>query len=90
MAYVRKSRRAGDRVRAGQILVTLDARDLETNVRRAEAARAEAQSAIPEADNGIAAAKASLDLARSTFGRIEDLATRNPSPARSSTKPPPA
>jgi membrane fusion protein, multidrug efflux system len=77
MAYVQTvSVAAGDRVRAGQTLVTVDSRDLESNVRRAEAARAEAQSAIPEADNGIAAAKASLDLAQATFRRIDDLASK--------------
>ena len=65
--------RAGDRVRAGQLLVTLDARDLEANLRRAEAGCAEAQSALPEVENGIAAAKANLDLAQTTFRRIEDL-----------------
>src|ERR1043166_8785010 len=77
MAYVQEvSARVGDRVREGQPLVTLDARDLESNVRRAEAARAEVRSATPEADNGIAAAKANLDLAQSTFERIEQLASK--------------
>jgi multidrug efflux system membrane fusion protein len=66
----------GDRVREGQTLVVLDARDLDAGVRRAEAARAEAQSAIPEADHGIAAAKANLDLAQSTFRRIDELAAK--------------
>jgi RND family efflux transporter MFP subunit len=66
----------GDRVREGQTLVILDARDLDAGVRRAEAARSEAQSAIPEADHGIAAAKANFDLAQSTFRRIDELATK--------------
>jgi RND family efflux transporter MFP subunit len=66
----------GDRVRAGQPLITLDARELETNLRRAEAGRAEVRSAIPEADNGVAAAKANLDLARVTFKRMEELAAK--------------
>jgi RND family efflux transporter MFP subunit len=66
----------GDRVREGQTLVILDARDLDAAVRRAEAARSEAQSAIPEADHGIAAAKANLDLAQSTFRRIDELAAK--------------
>ena len=66
----------GDHVREGQPLVTLDARDLEANVRRAEAGREEVRSAIPEADNGIAAAKANLDLAQSTFRRMEELASK--------------
>ncbi len=45
-------------------------------MRRAEAADAEVQSAIPEADNGVAGAKANLDLAQSTFKRMEELASR--------------
>jgi RND family efflux transporter MFP subunit len=77
MAYVQQvSVAVGDRVREGQTLVTLDARDLDSNVRRAEAARSEAQNAVPEADHGIAAAKASLDLAQATFRRIDDLASK--------------
>jgi RND family efflux transporter MFP subunit len=66
----------GDRVREGQELVTLDAQDLDANVRRAEAAEAEFRSAIPEADNGVAGAKANLDLAQSTFKRMEELASK--------------
>ena len=33
-------------------------------------------SAIPEADNGVAGAKANLDLAQSTFKRMEELASK--------------
>ena len=77
MAYVQEVLvQAGDHVRAGQPLITLDARDFDSNVRRAEAGLAEVRSAIPEADNGIAAAKANLDLAQSTFKRIEELASK--------------
>ncbi|MDE3165458.1 MAG: efflux RND transporter periplasmic adaptor subunit [Acidobacteriota bacterium] len=77
MAYVQQvSVQAGDHVREGQLLVTMDARDLESAVQRAEAARAEVQSAIPEADNGMAAAKAALDLAQTTHNRIQDLASK--------------
>lgn len=77
MAYVRQvSAQVGDRVREGQELVTLDAQDLETNVRRAEAGEAEVRSAIPEADNGIAGAKANLDLAQSTFKRMQELESK--------------
>ena len=60
----------------GQLLVTLDSQDLDTKVRRAEAAEAEVVSAIPEADNGVAGAKANLDLAQSTFKRMEELASK--------------
>ena len=77
MAYVRQVEvQVGDRVQEGQILVTLDSQDLETNVRRAEAADAEVVSAIPEADNGVAGAKVNLDLAQSTFKRMEELAAK--------------
>ena len=75
MAYVRQvAVQVGDRVHEGQELVVLDAQDLDANVRRAEAAQAEVRNGIPEADNGIAAAKANLDLAQSTFKRMEELA----------------
>jgi multidrug efflux system membrane fusion protein len=74
MGHVREVNvRAGDRVREGQVLVVLDARDLEAGYRQAEAARGEARGAIPEADNGIAAAQANLDLAKVTFSRMKDL-----------------
>lgn len=77
MGYVQQvSVQVGDRVREGQPLVTLDARDLDANLRRAEAGRAEAASALPEIENGIAAAKANLDLAQATFRRIDDLAAK--------------
>jgi RND family efflux transporter MFP subunit len=77
MGYVQQvSVQVGDRVRAGQTLITLDARDLEAGVRAAEAVRTEAQSAIPEAESGMAAAKANLDLASATFRRMEDLAAK--------------
>jgi RND family efflux transporter MFP subunit len=77
MAYVRQvAVQVGDRVREGQELVTFDAQDLDANVRRAEAAEVEVRSAIPEADNGVAGAKANLDLAQSTFRRMEELASK--------------
>jgi RND family efflux transporter MFP subunit len=77
MAYVRRVNvHVGDRVHEGQELVTLDAQDLDANVRRAEAAEAEIRSAIPEAENGVASAKANLDLAQSTFQRMEELASK--------------
>ena len=74
MGYVREVKvQAGDRVHAGQTLVTLDTRDLDIGSRRAEAAREEVRTAVPEADGAVAAASANLDLAQATFGRMRDL-----------------
>ena len=74
MGYVREVKvQAGDRVREGQVLVTLDTRDLDVNSRRAEAAREEVRTGVPEADSAVAAAKANLDLAQVTFRRMRDL-----------------
>ncbi|MBI3473801.1 MAG: efflux RND transporter periplasmic adaptor subunit [Candidatus Solibacter usitatus] len=74
MGYVREVKvQAGDRVRAGDLLVMLDARDLETGQAQAEAALREARSALPEAAAGIAAAQAGLELSQATLRRIEDL-----------------
>lgn len=77
MGYVQQvAVQAGDHVREGQLLITLDARDLDVSVRRAEAGRGEVESAIPEVENATAAAKANLDLAQSTFRRMEELAAK--------------
>jgi membrane fusion protein, multidrug efflux system len=51
----------------------LDARDLDVNASKAEAALDEVRSSIPEADNAVAGAKASLDLAQATFNRMQEL-----------------
>ena len=74
MGYVREVHaQAGDRVREGQVLLSLDARDLDVNARRAEAARDEVRTSLPEADGALAAAKANFDLAQSTFSRMREL-----------------
>jgi RND family efflux transporter MFP subunit len=74
MGYAREVRaQIGDRVRAGQPLVVLDARDLDTSVARADAGREEVKSAIPEAESAVALARAQLDLAQVTFHRMQDL-----------------
>ena len=64
---------AGDRVAAGQTLVTVDSRDLETGQRQAQAGLEEAKSAIPEADSAIVSAQAQLELAQSTLRRMKEL-----------------
>ena len=74
MGYVREvTVQAGDHVHGGQTLVTLDTRDLDISSRRAEAAREEVRTGVPEADSAVAAAKANLDLAQVTFSRMQDL-----------------
>jgi multidrug efflux pump subunit AcrA (membrane-fusion protein) len=64
---------AGDTVHAGQIVAVLDARDARSALQQAEAARNEAIEARPEAEAGVAGAKAQLDLAESTFQRMKSL-----------------
>jgi len=74
MGYVREVKvQTGDRVREGQLLATLDTRDLDVSSRQAEAARDEVRTAVPELDSAVAAAKANLDLAQVTFGRMQGL-----------------
>ena len=74
MGYVREVRvRLGDQVTAGQVLVTLESQDLDAQIRQAEAAAAEARSVQPEIESGVAVAKAQLDLAQTTFARMQDL-----------------
>ena len=63
----------GDRVAAGQTLITLDARNLETAQRQAQSALNEARNALPETDSAIASAQAQLDLAQSTIRRMKEL-----------------
>jgi len=64
---------AGDEVRQGQLLVALDARDLESNLMQAEAAATEVESAILEASHAIASAQAQLQLAEVTQQRYAGL-----------------
>jgi membrane fusion protein, multidrug efflux system len=74
MGYVREVRfQAGERVRAGQLLIDLEARDLDTQAQQAAAVQREAEESAQEADNAIASAKASLELAQVTFERMRDL-----------------
>jgi RND family efflux transporter MFP subunit len=60
-------------VRAGQLLVEIESRDLDTQVRQTEAAHREAEEALQEVDGAIATAKANLELSESTFRRMDDL-----------------
>jgi membrane fusion protein, multidrug efflux system len=65
--------REGDRVRAGQNLIRLSAEELAARYRSADSAREGAAHSVEEADSEVAAAKAHLDLAEVTYGRLKDL-----------------
>lgn len=74
MGYVQKvDANVGDSVPAGKVLVVIDSKDLEAHVNQAQAAVDEARTALADVENGIAAAKANLDLTQATFNRIKDL-----------------
>lgn len=67
---------AGDRVRRGQPLVDLDAREMRANRDRAVASSAAAEQSALAAEANVAAAQASLTLARATHQRIADLVAK--------------
>jgi multidrug efflux pump subunit AcrA (membrane-fusion protein) len=79
--FIREMRvRAGDSVKAGQVLATLDARDAESQKAAAQAAIEEAGAALSEARKAHqaavemqSAAKASAELASQTFTRYQKL-----------------
>lgn len=74
LAYVRSVNvREGNRVQAGQVLVTLDSEDLDAHYKQAQSAHQERVSALPEAQSAVSEAKANLDLAEVTFRRMQDL-----------------
>jgi membrane fusion protein, multidrug efflux system len=77
------SRREGDRVRADEVLVELDDRDLRAQLERAQAAVREARDALEEtaqaiqgADAAIDAASAGSELASATLHRYATLYER--------------
>jgi multidrug resistance efflux pump len=72
--------REGDHVRAGQVLVEIEARDVAANVARAKASVAEAEQSLVEIDRAVeaavqalAAAAANRDLAKVTYERYAKL-----------------
>ena len=74
MGYIREiSAQAGDSVKAGQVIAVIDAREIDAGLKQAEAGLAEARGAVPEVENAIAAAKAQMDLADSTYARMKSL-----------------
>jgi multidrug efflux pump subunit AcrA (membrane-fusion protein) len=75
--------REGDRVRAGQLLIEIDARDVAAQLQKAQAGAREAQAALAEVERAIdaaesakAAAEANKALATSTFNRYQALLER--------------
>ena len=68
--------RAGDRVRKGAPLVSLDAREMTANRDRASAAATAAVESSSAAAADVAAAEANLELARATHRRIAELAAK--------------
>ena len=69
--------RPGDRVRAGQVLIRLDGRDLQANQARAQAATVAAEEAVRAATTGRDGVEASLALATATHRRIAELRAKN-------------
>lgn len=63
----------GDRVRAGQVLVVLDARDLSANAQSAAMAAAATEQGVASARSERQAAQASLELAKVSHQRIAAL-----------------
>lgn len=63
----------GDRVRAGQVLVELDGRDLTASARGATAGATQARDGAAAAEAETRAAQAALTLARATHARIAAL-----------------
>ena len=68
--------RAGDRVRRGDVLVALDARELQANDARAQAATASAAESVRAAEADVRATDAAVHLARLTHDRVAALQAR--------------
>ena len=69
--------KAGDRVRAGDVLVTLDARDVTAHASQARASAVAAEKALTQARTGLSAAEAEHRLATAWQMRIAGLHARN-------------
>ncbi|GIU79952.1 MAG: RND transporter [Bryobacteraceae bacterium] len=74
MGYLREVRvQAGDTVQPGQVIAVIEAREIDSGLKQAEAVREEARNALPEVENAIAAARAQLELAEATHRRMKSL-----------------
>ncbi len=65
--------RAGDRVRRGATLVTLDAREIDANSNRAAATSVSASESVRAAEADLRVAQSAIVLARATNDRIQTL-----------------
>ena len=63
----------GDKVKAGQLLVKIDSRELNAQLAEAEASMRSVEDQASQAQVGISTAKANLDLAQKSFDRISAL-----------------
>lgn len=66
----------GDRVRAGQLLLEIDDRDVQAGSERARAGTAEVERFIEASDAAVRGAEANAQLAESTFKRFSALRDR--------------
>ncbi len=83
MAPVREVRvQPGDRVRAGQVLVVLDDRDLSAGARQASTAREAANEGANAAAAALEGARAHLALAKASHDRVAGLRARNSATAQ--------
>lgn len=66
----------GDHVKAGQLLLTIDDREIAAQQRKATAGMSEIESAIASADAGRSAAASQAELATATYNRFVQLRER--------------
>jgi RND family efflux transporter MFP subunit len=64
---------SGDRVKAGQLLASIDSREAEAMIQKAEAGKSEAEMALQETESQIAAARSTFELSEATLKRYEKL-----------------
>jgi RND family efflux transporter MFP subunit len=77
LAAVREVRVApGDRVRAGDVLVVLDASDLAASARSARAAQSASSLGVAATKADVRSAEAALTLAKATYDRVAALAAK--------------
>ena len=77
LATVREVRAVpGDRVRAGDVLVVLDASDLSASARSARAAESASSLGVSAAQADVRSAEAALTLSKATYDRVAALAAK--------------